>query len=275
MANEKKVLLFQKKNSMATTVDEVWKNMSTKKIIKICLIIPVILLFLSLFYLIMIYPIATTVELSIFTKNFPRNRTSKFILSTIIDDSSHGWEWGTFELDKKCFDLNYDTDYWTIRGHDDLVFYVSKTMERCDIAEIISSECVLPTEINTDAFKAIGISKYNSFFNILDNDYTSLSFNPNDTVMLDLSSEEVGEILNIICLKNFNDIFYEAEFSPQKNYYFHLYMDENDNIFRFAPDFVTLAFDGEQWKLVSGRSKDGLYYVADVPFDTSMLSGCE
>lgn len=250
--------------------------MSIKKNIKACLIIIlVLLLFLSLFYLLIIHPIATAVELSIFTKNFPRNRTSKFILSTIIDDSSHRWEWGTFELDKKYFDLNYDTDYWTIRGHDDLVFYVSKTMERCDIAEIISSECVLPTEINTDVFKAIGISKYNSFFNILDNGYTSLSFNPNDTVMLDLSSEEGGEILNIICLKNFNDIFYEAEFSPQKNYYFHLYMDENDNIFRFAPDFVTLAFDGEQWKLVSGRSKDGLYYVADVPFDTSMLSGCE
>ena len=31
-------------------------------------------------------------------------------------------------------------------------------------------------------------------------------------------------------------------------------MDENDNIFRFAPDFVTLAFDGEQRKLVSGTT---------------------
>lgn len=250
--------------------------MSVKKTIKACLIIiPVLLLFLSLFYLLIIHPIATAVELSIFTKNFPKSRAPKFILSVVIDDSSHRWEWGTFELDKKCFDLNYDIDFWTIRGHDDLVFYVSKTMERCDIAEITSSECVLPTDINTDVFKAIGVSKYNSFFNILDNDYKSLSFRQNDTVMLNLSTEELGEILDIICLKNFDDIFYVAEFSPQKEYYFHLYMDENDNIFRFAPDFVTLAFDGEQWKLVSGRNKDGLYYVADVPFDTSMLSACE
>ena len=248
--------------------------MSVKKIIKICLIIPVLLLFLSLFYWIIIYPIATSVELSIFTKNLPRNRTSKFILSAILDDKSHSWEWGTFELDKKCFDFNYDTDYWTIKGHDNLVFSVSSSPVECDVAEI-GNMCVLPKEINTDVFKAIGISEYNTFFN-MDDGCKSLSVRQNNTVMLNLSPEEVGKILDIICLKeNFNIIFHKSEFSPQKVYYIHLYMDENDNIFRFAPYDITLAFDGEQWKFVFGLSKDGLNYVADVPFDTSMLSGCE
>ena len=247
--------------------------MRVKKFIKICLIIPVLLLFLSLFYWIIIYPIATSVELSIFTKNLPRNRTSKFILSAILDDKSHSWEWGTFELDKKCFDFNYDTDYWIIKGHDNLVFSVSSSPVECDVAEI-GNLCVLPKEINTDVFKAIGISEYNNFFNV-DNDYKSLSFRQNDTVMLNLSPEEVGKILDIVCLRNFDDTFYEAEFSPQKVYYFHLYMDENDTIFRFAPYNVKLAFDGEQWKLVFAAPEDDINYVADVPFDTSMLSGCE
>lgn len=249
--------------------------MRIKKTIKTCLIIiPVLLLFLSLFYWIIIYPIATSVELSILTKNFPKSRALKFIPSFVLDDSSHSWEWGTFELDKKCFDFNYDTDYWTIKGHDNLVFSVGMPTLDCDIAEI-GGECVLPTDINTDVFKAIGISEYNTFFN-MDDGCKSLSVRQNNTIMLNLSTEEIEKILDIICLnENFNIIFHKSEFYPQKVYYVHLYMDENDNIFRFAPYPITLAFDGEQWKFVFGASKDSWNYVADVPFDTSMLSACE
>lgn len=54
-----------------------------------------------------------------------------------------------------------------------------------------------------------------------------------------------------------------------------MFMNEDDTVFRFSPYGVEIAFDGQQWKMILEKIDEGTYYVADVPFDTSVLTSYE
>jgi len=255
--------------------------MSAKRISKVCFKILLAVIIALLIYLVVARPVSKTVKLNNLTASLPQSRVLKFVTSSpFVADNGNG-AWSTFSVDKKCLDFKSNTDYWTIKDHDGVLFSVNNYSYDFCKSQIVTCEYgVLPSKLNVDNFKAIGISECElpSDVEIYNLD-TVLSPAQNDTVMLQLTPDEMTKTLDILSIASDEkrDNYYRVdEFSPVKLFNIRLFMNESDNI--FFNTYAKLAFDGEQWKITLGKAWENekcYYYIADIPFDTSMLSACE
>lgn len=266
---------------MATTVDEVWKSMSVKKFSKVCFKIVLAVIIALLIYLVVARPVSKTVKINNLTASWPQSRALKFVVSSpFVTDNGNG-EWSAFSVDKKRLDFKSDTDFWTIKDHDGVLFSVNNYRYDFCKSQIVTCEYgILPSKLSVDNFKAIGISECElpSDVEIYDHD-SVISPSQNDTVMLKITPDEMAKTLDILSStsdEKRDNYYCVDEFSPVKLFNIRLFMSESDNL--FFSTYAKLAFDGEQWKITLSKAWENekcYYYVADVPFDTLMLSACE
>ncbi len=248
------------------------------KIKKVLILCPVILIVCLLFYISVVIPIANIVRINRFTDYLPHGRALKFVLPFpfVLDEEIGTWELSA--VDKKCLDFESNTNYWTVKNHDGVFLSADSLYGRndCYYQIVKTKQDSLPRELNTDNFKAIGIYEDNSIPSGVEIWSDEYSFADSNTAMLHLTSDETARLFDILNGKaqaEPDNISRDDFYSLKKRYSLRLFMNEDDTIF-LVPN-ATLAFDGEQWKLYFNSLQDGNGYIADIPFDSSLLAAYE